>query len=238
MASVKLGAMVQDVRGSLNGMTFSRNRGGAYVRSKVSPIQPVSWYSAAARAGFTSASERWAASLSQTQRNDWEAFALLHPVINVFGDSIVLCGHAMYVQINARNIMLGKTPIDAPVTPWSTYSPVSLALVAENTSDALTKLSFAIGRAMEATELLLCSATPVIDPGRTPQKSQYKLLNILGAATYTATPVEVFADFNARYGALTVAAGAKIACKIQVLDFGSGAVSEALYKTVTVIDKP
>lgn len=236
MASVKLGAMVQDVRGSLNGMTFSRNRGGAYVRSKVSPVQPVSDYSACTRAAFTAASERWAATLTQTQRNDWTAFAALHPVINVFGDSVFLSGHAMYVQINARNIALGKTPVDSPVTPWSVYSPVSLTLVAENTADALTKFTFAIGRAMEATELLLCSATPLIDPGRTAQKTQYKLLNVLGAATYTATPVDVFADYNSRYGALSIDVGAVIACKIQVLDFASGAVSEVLTKSVTVVD--
>ena len=40
MAKIKMTAIVADMRNKLNGSVFSRNRGGAYIRTKVTPINP------------------------------------------------------------------------------------------------------------------------------------------------------------------------------------------------------
>src|SRR5438094_3122359 len=100
MARVKLGGLAQDVRGTLNGNVFSRNRGGAYVRTKVSPVQPVSAFSSLARSIFAALSQAWSTDLSDVERAAWEAFAAVHPFVIVFGDAIVLSGIAFYQSVN------------------------------------------------------------------------------------------------------------------------------------------
>jgi hypothetical protein len=38
MAKIKFGMMMTDARGKLGGHVFSKNRSGAYVRTKVTPV--------------------------------------------------------------------------------------------------------------------------------------------------------------------------------------------------------
>ena len=40
MAKIKFGMMMTDARGKLGGQVFSKNKGGAYVRTKVTPSNP------------------------------------------------------------------------------------------------------------------------------------------------------------------------------------------------------
>jgi len=53
------GAIVVDGRGKLGGHVASKNRHGSYFRTKVSPSQPASQYSANVRARFTTISQAW-----------------------------------------------------------------------------------------------------------------------------------------------------------------------------------
>ncbi len=38
MAKIKMTAIVADIRNKLNGTVFAKNRGGAYMRTKVTPV--------------------------------------------------------------------------------------------------------------------------------------------------------------------------------------------------------
>ena len=40
MAKIKFGMMMTDASGKLGGQVFSKNRGGSYVRTKVTPTNP------------------------------------------------------------------------------------------------------------------------------------------------------------------------------------------------------
>lgn len=116
MAKVNLGALAQDVRGSLNGSTFSRNRGGAIVRTKVSPVQPGTARQLAQRAIFSNNTKAWQ-SLTQANMAAWIAWALINKVTDVFGNQLTLSGINSYLKINATLQTFGLPVIAAPPAP-------------------------------------------------------------------------------------------------------------------------
>jgi len=120
MAKIKLGALAQDVRGSLAGSTFARNSAGSYVRQKVSPVQPQSALQIAQRGIFSVASQAWR-NLDGGERALWNGWAAGHPIVDVFGDALILSGVAACTKINAMRLTHGlaiaTTPPADPIAP-------------------------------------------------------------------------------------------------------------------------
>jgi hypothetical protein len=119
MAKINLGALAQDVRGSLAGTTFSKGRGGSIVRQKVSPVQPRTARQLAQRAIFSAASQAWRA-LTEEQRADWQNYATSHKVVDVFGMARTLSGIAAFTMVNGTRMTAGLALTQDPpadVTP-------------------------------------------------------------------------------------------------------------------------
>ncbi len=225
MALIKLGGLAQDVRGSLNGTTFSRNRGGAYVRSKVSPVQPVSTFSSAARAAFKAVSQAWAAELNDIQRAGWAAFAALHPFVNVFGDSLVLSGINMYQALNVRQVQLGFDRVDDPPVTFTAPSVLSLdASMTETDGLVVTFLTGAtLSDVLSGDQTMYVFATPVLAPGAVPVESDFRLINLRNG-TAVAVDDDLTEAYLARFPDIFVDEGAKIAIRVAVLDTVTGCV--------------
>lgn len=229
MALVKLGGLAQDVRGSMNGTTFSRNRGGAYVRQKVSPVQPVSEYSSRARGFFSTLSQRWATGLTDPQRQAWGTFASTHTYVNVFGDAITLSGIAMYQAVNRAILQIGKPYLDDPPTDFSApavNSCVPVPLETANVLDTLAQTT-TLTEALGASQTLYVFATAPLPPGRQPQKNEFKLINPFAYALVGLT-TSFYADYIARLSNPGVSVGQKIWFRVAVLDWSTGAVGVGL----------
>lgn len=94
------GIGISEGRGSVGGQVFSRNRYGAYIRSKVSPVQPGSAPQLAVRNYFQIITNRWTNILTAGQRLAWKTYADAVPVMDTLGQTQYLDGHAMYVRCN------------------------------------------------------------------------------------------------------------------------------------------
>jgi len=70
-----IGSVIGELRGKASGYVFSRNRGGAYVRQYVVPVNPRTGAQTLARAAFTNSASGYN-SLSSAQRAAWDSFAL------------------------------------------------------------------------------------------------------------------------------------------------------------------
>jgi len=70
-----IGSVIGELRGKASGYVFSRNRGGAYVRQYVVPVNPKTAAQGLARAAFGNSASGYN-SLSSAQRAAWDAFAL------------------------------------------------------------------------------------------------------------------------------------------------------------------
>ena len=107
-----------DVRGSIAGTTFARNRSGAYARTRTIPVNPNSSRQQSVRGLMSVVSQQWSL-LTSNHRNAWDNYAAQTPVINRLGDTIYLSGFNMFLRTNM--LYQEANPNDAideaPITP-------------------------------------------------------------------------------------------------------------------------
>lgn len=99
MARVQFGAVAADARGGLADLVYSRNRYGAYVRSKGVFTGPLSIPQQSYNALLAGVSRRWG-ELSERQRASWESFAKEVTWSNVFGLAKRWSGQGLFMHLN------------------------------------------------------------------------------------------------------------------------------------------
>lgn len=234
MALIKMGVVSSDVRGTLGGVVYSRNRGGAYIRAKVSPVQPITGFNGASRAIFGAISKLWSASLTDTQRAGWEAFASVHPFVNIFGDAITLGGIAFFQAANRRVMQVGDDPIlDAPAN-WLVPDPgaVTVAMAGNGTHLDLTTVT--VSRTLTYDEGLYIFGTPPMLGARAPQKNDFRLINTQEGGLL-ASGVDFGAAYEARFAPLSWALGAKAFLRVAILNSVTGAISTSVLREAIVV---
>ena len=98
--------------GSVAGATFSRNRGGLYVRSRSIPTNTDSEAQRGIRNAMTALIGRWRSVLTPAQRNGWSDYAESVPVVNKLGDTVTRSGPNMYMRSNVSRLQAGLPPVD------------------------------------------------------------------------------------------------------------------------------
>ena len=108
MAKIKFGMMMTDASGKLGGQVFSKNRGGSYVRTKVTPINPQSVAQSAIRNVFAAISQGWSA-LTDAQRQSWNAAVDSYGKTDVFGDIRNPSGKNLFQRLNQNLAISNQT---------------------------------------------------------------------------------------------------------------------------------
>lgn len=224
MALIKFGAMTTDARGTLAGIVFSRNGGGAYIRQKVSPIQPLTTSSGLSRSVFGSISQRWSTQLTDAQRAGWEAFAAVHTFVNVFGSSIVLTGIAFYQAVNKRLLQVGADYLDTAPSEFDVAALGSVVVSAHAAAGVLTGMTITVGRPLVYGEGLYVFGTPPILGARAVQKNMLRLINTPATGTFNNAADEHLA-YQARFDPLAWATADRFAVRVAVLNEDTGAIS-------------
>lgn len=216
--------MVTDARGSVGGVTYSRNRGGAYSRARVAPINVRSTKQTQVRANFAANSKAWSGTLTAAQRTAWTNFAASNPRVNILGAPIIISGLAMFNSLNQVLTQLGSA---AELDPPADLSVPALATVTGcDTDAALSTVMFTSAvQAVVANAKYYVFATRPMAPGKTPQQSDYRFLQAI-AGTAAAVLIDVSAAYVASYGAWT--AGASIGTLIASVNTDTGAVTPGL----------
>lgn len=101
-----------DARGSLAGLTYSRNRGGLYVRARAVPTNPGTDQQQAVRSWLGQLVGLWLSTLDAVQRAAWESYAAQVTVPNKLGDQIHLSGQQHYIRSNVPRLQAGLTRVD------------------------------------------------------------------------------------------------------------------------------
>lgn len=98
---IKYGGGIVDARGSVAGNTFSRNRYGAYIRARVTPVNPQSERQTNARAIVASLAEQWRESpMTAADRIAWGVYAASINAVNKLGEDITLTGFNAFMMGN------------------------------------------------------------------------------------------------------------------------------------------
>jgi hypothetical protein len=114
-----------EIRGSVNGVTYARNRFGLYARAKASPVQPRTPAQTERRAQLTVLSQRWR-TLQESLRAEWRALANELTRSDSLGLTYRLTGLQAYLQVNLWRALLGIAPVDNPPPQLDAPSPVSI----------------------------------------------------------------------------------------------------------------
>lgn len=195
MAKIKLGALAQDVRGSIAGNTFARNKGGSYVRQKSSPTQPRTVRQMEQRAILSNVSQAWRG-LSEELRNAWNVYAANNPVTNVFGDAILLSGHGAFVQINALRLTIGLAQITTPPLTGGTVPAAVIAdsLVADENDGSV--LAETAAQSADSGGYMIWT-TRGMSPGKASVESDFRFAGYVAASAAAEEVTVTPSDTNA-----------------------------------------
>lgn len=157
MARIKFGNVVVDMRGKISGNVYSKNKGGAYSRVRVVPVNPRSAAQSAVRAIFTVLSQAWKG-LSDPERQSWRAAVGGFPVKNSLGDSHNLSGNALYVALNKNLADVNLPAMAEAPTPQPVDTVEVLTAVADNSSQSLVITLAAVLPADTSLKIFLSNA--------------------------------------------------------------------------------
>jgi hypothetical protein len=225
MAKIKFGMMMTDARGKLGGQVFSKNRGGAYIRTKVTPSNPRTTDQQANRTLLGSLSQGWSA-LTSEQRLSWNNAVSAWAKTNIFGDIHNPSGKNLYVQLNKNIVAIGGAIIEtAP-------EKVEMGILGlESVVFAVGVGSVTLNASGTASGFVLqCSATPPLTQGTTNAKNKFRVYYTIPFDDYDAN--DSYDNYVAKFGAVTAGANIQFSFKL-VADNGQQSVPESTKAVVT-----
>lgn len=98
MAKIKFGMMMTDARGKLGGQVFSKNRAGAYIRTKVTPSNPQTHAQSQVRSNLGTLSASWN-TLTALQIAGWNNAVNDWQSTDIFGDIKKPTGKNLFVKL-------------------------------------------------------------------------------------------------------------------------------------------
>lgn len=193
---IKFGALVVAGRGKIGGHVASRNRAGAYLRTKVTPVNPGTTYQAAVRNRLACISTDWR-DLTAAQRVAWNAAVSDYAKTDIFGDIRNPSGFNLHQKLNNNLVNCSEAKITAPPLPEAVCAFTSVSLAADYTLQTVT-LTYA--PAIPADHKALVFGTPAISPGISFVKSEYRQFDVI--ATADASPFSIETEYIAKFGAV------------------------------------
>lgn len=113
MATISFGGGVTDIRGSIGGTTYSRNRNGAYARARTSPVNPNTAKQTNIRERFGFLATQWS-QLTAAQRLAWDTLGSQIIRLNRLGQPYTLSGQQAYNSVNQTRGSFDLLPVATP----------------------------------------------------------------------------------------------------------------------------
>lgn len=224
---IKWGALVVDGRNKIGGQVASKNRHGAYMRNKVTPVNPKSASQVTVRARLSGFASGWRG-LTAGQRLAWNAAVSDFKKTDIFGDIQNPSGFNLYVKLNSNLANIGVAAISNPPLPQavSVFTTGTLAAAAGAQSMSLTVTP----AVQPATETIVVKATPGISAGKTFVKSEFRQIGTFTAAT--AGAYDLAALYIAKFGPIGPA-GVKVFVEVIHINETTGQASQVQqYSTI------
>lgn len=113
MALFRPGPAVAAISGSVGGTVFARNRFGAYMRNRTTPVNPQSTRQVAARTRIGFLAEQWRETpVTAAMRTAWGVYASGISMQNKLGDDIAITGFNAFIMGNAVKLINGSDFVD------------------------------------------------------------------------------------------------------------------------------
>lgn len=221
---IKWGALVVDGRGKLGGHVASQNKGGSYLRTKVTPNNPQTIFQSSVRVLFGAISSAWSA-LTAAQITAWNSVVDEWKTTNIFGDLKQPSGKNLHQRLNLNAQVAGFAAITDP--------PAKVDV----TDDIITGAEFAIGAGTLTLAGLpstlgvnvVLEGTAPVSAGTSFVKNKYRQFDVQGLAGYSAT--DAFDAYENRLSTVTL--GDKIYIRVKyTMSNGQTSVPQAILADV------
>jgi hypothetical protein len=222
---IKFGSFIVAGSGKIGGHVASKNRGGAYLRTKVTPNNPQTVSQMSVRGIFASISALWS-SLTQLQRDSWDSFVSAYSSTDIFGDIRNPSGKNLHQKLNQNLINSGQSAITTCVSP----SEVPFANLTEVNGDvSADELEIDLSGDTTGCKLLVF-ATPSLSQGTKFVKNKLRVIGSFDGGN--AAPVQAGAEYIAKFG--NFVAGANIYVGVRVINANGQASPLETVKAVIV----
>jgi hypothetical protein len=191
---IKWGAIVTDGRGKIGGHVASKNRAGAYMRTKVTPVNPNSTYQVGVRQRLKTLAIAWRG-LSAAARVQWNSAVNDFKKTDIFGDIKHPTGFNLYCMLNANLTLAGAAAIGVPPLPVAVSALTTLT--PSQVHAGATSITYA-ATPTPALHQLIVRATQPMSAGKSFVKSELRIIGQLAPAT--ATPYVATADYATKFG--------------------------------------
>ena len=115
MAKILTGPIVSEIRGKIGDVVFARNRGGMFSRRQGIRVQPWSTQQQNVRTYFGQMSAAWNASLTQAQRDGWNALASTLKKNDQLGQAAPPSGQNLFARLGYPMFVYAEAYLwDAP----------------------------------------------------------------------------------------------------------------------------
>lgn len=208
---IKWGALVVDGRGKLGGHVASKNRSGAYLRTKVSPDNPQTKDQMLRRSELAQLSSGWS-QLTEEQRAAWNAAVDNFKRDNVFGDNVKPTGKNLYTGLNLNLLQINKAIITTPPEPQEIQD------IGEFTGQIDPQDGLEIATNASAIDDLKIYATGSLSKGTSFVKNRLRFIGVITAGD--TGPFKIDQMYTERFG--TATAGQKIGIKVVSVSAISG----------------
>ncbi len=203
---LKFGAIVTDGRGKIGGHVASKNRSGAYLRTKVTPSNPNTVAQAQARGILASLSQAWG-QLTDSQRKGWNEAVKEWGTTDIFGDIKNPSGINLFVKLNANLSSIGH-PFLSDVPAKGEVPQTIIVSATLNRATGVLEIYFNSNSADGCQALV--RATPTLSAGVSFVKSQ---LRVIGYSVVSTGFVVLSGNYGAKFG--TPSVGANIYVSVQ-----------------------
>lgn len=211
----KFGAIIVAGSGKIGGHVASRNRGGSYLRTKVTPLNPKTNAQQIARNRLSGLSSAWKG-LTQEQRYSWNSAVLDFQKTDVFGDIKTPSGFNLHQKLNNNLLAVGEAALAVAPASEAVDSFDSLSVAADTTAGTLLAT---FSPAIAADHKVKVFATPAVSPGKQFVQNQYRLITVLDDSMLTG--LDLAAVYEAKFGPIG-AAGQKIAVSFVQVNTNTG----------------
>jgi len=190
------GIGIVDGAGKLNGSVLSKNKGGSYVRTKVTPVNPQTTDQQNQRNILSTWSQAWRG-LTASERAGWNSAAVNFPYTDRFGNVRQLSGFQLYCKLNINLNIAGVTNIDDAPSPTDLPAITSLTCAGDESTPSYT-VTFAPSP-VPADYALLIEAVANVAPGKSFVKNLYRYITVVAAAG--TSPYNGTTAITAKFGA-------------------------------------
>ena len=181
-----------DGRGKIGGHVASKNRSGAYARTKVTPTNPQSSFQLGARNLLSNLSQGWR-SLNQADRDAWDVAVGSFARTDIFGDLRNPTGKNLYARLNINLTNISQSLISVPPLPAGGGQVIAGAVVMTNGgAKTVAHTEDTAGHTIQVW------ATPGVSVGKKFLKNDYRLITYFTGGA--ASPTNIAADYQARFG--------------------------------------